>query len=834
MATSARCRSLICGLVALALMFALAAPSAIAQAPPPPQAGQSVALDNAAALLGNGDLEQAKAMVEQLLSGEPALEGDNAKRASKLLRQIDAALVKRQTAKSESLFAEGETLLDAGKLADAREKFQAYLDSGAKIGFWRKRKVRGYLKQIDSQLAAAAEQKEAVAEVGKGSAKKLAAAQTALQEGRLADAKALAGEVQKDKRLAGTDLAQQAARIVAAAETKEAEAAAKAEAQAQAERDRIAAAQRLFTDGMRLYEAGDYAAAKDKLTKAKESGVDMGGFLGGNNRKLEKTLAKIEEQQAQAAKTEATQAETAQAEAETAKAEVAQPVAEAPAAPTEEEAAKEAKKKLKAEMMSLFEDGIDLYELEYYSEARDQLLKVRESGVDLGGFLGSNNRKLNKILAAIDKRLGAERAEPKVAKAEEAKPEPETPAKLAEEEKAKAAQAELKSEMLSQFTDGMVLYENGQLAEARELLTEVQKSGVDLGGFMGANNRRLRRALADIEERTAAKGEAEVAKAEEAKPEQPKPEEPKAEQPKPAEAKPEVGVPAEPTQEAVEAEAARQRKTEMIALFASGMADFEAGDLASAKVKLAKVRESRVDLGGFMGSNNRKLEKTLAKIDEQQAKLAKAEEAKPEAEAPAEPTEEEKARAEAQAKKAQAEQMYRDGVTLYQAGQLDAALEAFREVQQMDVDLGWVKNSRLAKYIKNLPEDIEKAKAEAERQVREDKAVAAYKAAADLYEQGDYKAAKAALKSAAELADDLPGRLRRKLESMTQDADEKIAEQERTKREEQEKKLAREQEALDLYNRAAAALKEKRYGEAKALVNQLRTDYQDTEFVKTH
>ncbi len=344
------------------------------------------------------------------------------------------------------------------------------------------------------------------------------------------------------------------------------------------------------------------------------------------------------------------------------KPEVAKPRVPAHTPPTHKQPKTKTAKQLKQEMETLFARGLADFKAGDLWAAKAKLTKVRDSHVDLGGFMGGQRRKLAKTLAKID------------------------------ELQSEAARKKINADMQALFEKGLQDWKAHKLVEAKEALTEVRKSGVDLGGMFGSKNKLLRRALADIDRKMGALARARAARPRVDRPtpksvtaeiDKPKPATPKrpeatisapkarpAKDAQPQAAKPETPAPAPPVATRAKTKAAKQLQQDMESLFARGLADFKAGRLQDAKAKLTKVRDSRVDLGGFLGGKRRKLAKTLAKIDALQSEAAK------------------------KKLKADMEVLFEKGLQDWKAHRLVPAKEALTKVKKSGVDLGGMFGSK--------------------------------------------------------------------------------------------------------------------------------------------
>ena len=241
---------------------------------------------------------------------------------------------------------------------------------------------------------------------------------------------------------------------------------------------------------------------------------------------------------------------------------------------------------------------------------------------------------------------------------------------------------------------------------------------------------------------------------------------------------------------------------------------YEAGDLAKAQELFANVDKSGADLGWV---NNTKLRGYLTRIP-QEIESAKAREA-------------ERKRLAAAARV--------DAESRLSASRKLLASQRFDEARENALAVGEMKalaDDKLKAEAENLIAGIGAAeqKAKGLAQERAMKAEKAYKRASVSYKAEDYVSAKADLKEALSLKDALSARQQSTLASRLSDIDDRVAQQLRIEKKRREAALARERDAETLHRRAKAAMAAKQYTQAREMLSRLRSEYKDTEFVKTH
>ena len=362
-------------------------------------------------------------------------------------------------------------------------------------------------------------------------------------------------------------------------------------------------------------------------------------------------------------------------------------------------AAQQAKEK---QALEKFDKAVELYNQGKYAEARQRLLEVRDSGVELGFF---RTRELNSTLQKIDEQMkkapGA--APAPAAAAPSPAPAPGAPPKPA-----------VKEDFSAVYDKGVALYNAGKYEEAKAVFIRVRDSGDNLGFF---KNRNLKNYLAQCDQKIAEASKPKPAPA------------PKVEKPAPV-AKP-APAPAAP-------------KVDYSALYDQGVKLYNDGKYAEAKTIFTRLRDEKADLGFF---KNMGLKSYLSKVD---AKLAEAAKPKPAPPAPvAKPAPSPAPVAKAEAKpaaappapvakpappapvaKAEAKpapapapkpagpseetvkamtSLYYKGVALYGQGKYQEAIDALTKVGDSGVGLGWWNDAKLKRYIESARGEIQRS-----------------------------------------------------------------------------------------------------------------------------
>lgn len=342
-----------------------------------------------------------------------------------------------------ALFDKGEALFKAGKLEDAKKIFISVRDSGVNLGFFKNRRLKKYLEEIDQKLAAAQPKPAPVATAK--AAEKPAQAPTPApkpearpQPAKVAQATAPAKPQEAPKAPepkpappAATAPAAPQPKPVApkapAPEQKKVVAAPPAKSQAPPVEDKTKAMTELYHKGLSLYGQGKYKEALDIFLKVQESGVNLGWW---HNARLKNYInsarGEIQRQEMalateQARKAQQMEAQKIEAEKQKARKELAEKAIEPAPVPEVSPSGPTAEQKFLA-AKELFEKGLKLYSEERYAEARDVFKEVLDSGVSLGWW---NNRRLKSYLADAEyKAREAKKIEAKLGMEEK----PSTPA----------------------------------------------------------------------------------------------------------------------------------------------------------------------------------------------------------------------------------------------------------------------------------------------------------------------------------------------------------------------------------------------------------------------
>ncbi|NOZ19523.1 MAG: hypothetical protein GXP25_00380 [Planctomycetes bacterium] len=248
--------------------------------------------------------------------------------------------------------------------------------------------------------------------------------------------------------------------------------------------DRVEEMQTKYEQAKGLFEEGRYLEAKRMFQAIAASKVNLGFF---KNRQLKNYLAQVDEKIAQQKREGG--APIAKPPKTTPRAEptpAPKKMVKKPQKPPTPDMLAEAKKR---QMTDLYEKGKQFYDDERWSDAKDCLQQVANSGVDLGWW---RNRSLRSMLLNAKRR--AEEAAMKRARA----PEP-TP--------------DRKKELMGKFSEAEALYKAGKYDDSALLYQEIKSANVDLGADVNrAVNTHMQKALAESQaERAAALGSDEEA-----------------------------------------------------------------------------------------------------------------------------------------------------------------------------------------------------------------------------------------------------------------------------------------------------------------------------------
>lgn len=247
--------------------------------------------------------------------------------------------------------------------------------------------------------------------------------------------------------------------------------------------DRVEEINAKYEHGKALYDEGRYVEAKKVFEEVRDSKVNLGFF---KDRALKSYLARIDDdiqkqrREPAAAPKPGEQPPVAE-KPTTPRAEPTPPagkkVEEAAPVPTVDEVARVRKE----QMISLYEEGKRFYDQDRWSEARDALQKVADSGVDIGWW---RNRSLQSMLLNAKRR-----AEQKAVESVRA-PEP-TPGR--------------KNELMQKFQEAEALLAAGRYDESALLYQEIKSAKVDLGDDVNRKvNANLETALAESRKQRAA------------------------------------------------------------------------------------------------------------------------------------------------------------------------------------------------------------------------------------------------------------------------------------------------------------------------------------------
>ncbi len=489
-----------------------------------------------------------------------------------------------------------------------------------------------------------------------------------------------------------------------------------AESESGAEQELLEKAEKLYDEAVSLYKEADYEGARSKFLRLKEMSVDIGDRKRAN---VEKYLSRIEDklrQQAEEKEREAQEAKRKEAnnlyrqadnlyrdqkyiEAKQIYARIAQlavdlgrrknKVVEERLAGIDEliekkqaedkakadaEARKKAEEENKAKWMSWFERGQELYKAGQYSEAKAVLVKVSESGVDLGRSVERNvasylekieeeeaeaakRQAVSHLYAAAITSYGERKYAAaleqfrEVSRSKYADKELRRAAKKyvdkAEESLAQEEAAHRKAERAAReqadklYDEAASLYARGDYRAAKNRYLELK------GKTTYLSSRRAKRVedrLAGVDELITKKDAEERAKAE-----------------------------AEANKRAEE-----KARKDLMASFEEGQKLYKAGRYAEAKPPLEKVRASGVDLGR---SVRRTVAAYLERIEEQQTEAARRQAVK---------------------------DLHTAAVSSYENGRYEAAVEQLREVSRSKYAEKSLRTSA-KEYIKKAEEQLAQA-----------------------------------------------------------------------------------------------------------------------------
>ena len=660
-------------------------------------------------------IEQAKASADQQKRAEAdkvakekaeAAEQEKAQAAKQKAEALRLEVAQRR-AQAEKTYSAAEELYKAGQLQKALEQFRKVEASGAALGWMETRKLKRYLEKIPGQVQLAAtrakEQKQATAQAKSEAASQLKASRESLANGRFEDARKRAVSVRKVKGLEDEVIEREAASLLAEIDRKEAEALLVAKEQADATKrkaaERKAQAEQTFKAALERYEAGDLEKALEQFRKVESSDVDLGPLATRRlNRHLSRLPGQIQEAKAQAeeqrllAEQACAQATSllkasrddlsasrlgeAREKAKSAReikgltdadllkqasallAEIDSKEAEANRAAREkEETARRERDRRKAEAQRVFEEAEQLYRGGHLEQAQQRFVKVQESGVTLG-FL--TDRKLETYLRRLPDEIQEAKARAK-----------------AQKQRAEAARAQALSLVQSGRDNLTAKRLDAALADAKAAQKVEHLADTELTAQAGQLVTAVRQAQAALERE------------------------------------------------------AQQRQAEAVRLFDEGMSLYEARRFKEAKEKLTKAQGSGIDIGNL---RQRKLGKALAGIDEdivrgQFDKARRLAQSILESEA-AGGSMKQRARQmlaqidlkeaaalrEATRRKLEMGQTFAEAVDLRRQGRLEEALTRFTKVKESGANLGLLDARKLDRYLKELPVEIEEAKARTAKQ----------------------------------------------------------------------------------------------------------------------
>ncbi|MEW6356824.1 MAG: hypothetical protein AB1696_10880 [Planctomycetota bacterium] len=247
--------------------------------------------------------------------------------------------------------------------------------------------------------------------------------------------------------------------------------------------DRVEEMRAKFEQAKSLFDEGKYPEAKRLFVEIEASKVNLGYF---KNRQVRNYLARVDEEILKQRRAAETPAEKPASTGAAPAAKPAEPVKKTSAVEEPKPTAAPTAEVKKQQMVDLYEKGKQLYDDEKWSEARDCLQQVANSGVDLGWW---RNRSLQSMLTNAKQR--AEETAMRRARAPEATPE-------------------RKKEMTEKFAEAEALYNAGKYDDAALLYQEIKSARVDLGADTNrAVDTHLQKALAESQrQRAAAVGEA--------------------------------------------------------------------------------------------------------------------------------------------------------------------------------------------------------------------------------------------------------------------------------------------------------------------------------------
>ena len=660
-------------------------------------------------------IEQAKASADEQKKADAdkvakekaeAAEQEKAQAAKQKAEALRLEVAQRR-AQAEKTYSAAEELYKAGQLQKALEQFRKVEASGAALGWMETRKLKRYLEKIPGQVQLAAtrakEQKQATAQAKSEAASQLKASRESLANGRFEDARKRAVSVRKVKGLEDEVIEREAASLLAEIDRKEAEALLVAKEQADATKrkaaERKAQAEQTFKAALERYEAGDLEKALEQFRKVESSDVDLGPLATRRlNRHLSRLPGQIQEAKAQAeeqrllAEQACAQATSllkasrddlsasrlgeAREKAKSAReikgltdadllkqasallAEIDSKEAEANRAAREkEETARRERDRRKAEAQRVFEEAEQLYRGGHLEQAQQRFVKVQESGVTLG-FL--TDRKLETYLRRLPDEIQEAKARAK-----------------AQKQRAEAARAQALSLVQSGRDNLTAKRLDAALADAKAAQKVEHLADTELTAQAGQLVTAVRQAQAALERE------------------------------------------------------AQQRQAEAVRLFDEGMSLYEARRFKEAKEKLTKAQGSGIDIGNL---RQRKLGKALAGIDEdivrgQFDKARRLAQSILESEA-AGGSMKQRARQmlaqidlkeaaalrEATRRKLEMGQTFAEAVDLRRQGRLEEALTRFTKVKESGANLGLLDARKLDRYLKELPVEIEEAKARTAKQ----------------------------------------------------------------------------------------------------------------------
>ena len=640
-----------------------------------------------------------------------------------------------QLENARQLFDSAVSLYKQGEFEQAKAQFSQVREMPVDIGDRMRSNVDKYLSAIEDKLQARAEEEQVLAAKARAeeAAEILDQAENLFKAEKYSEAKPLYIKVDQmnadlgwrgnrtlQKRLASIDdfIAAKAADEKAAAE------AAAAKRKEEQLRQTLTAA---FEQGEKLYQAGDYPAAKSQFEKVQASEVSLGRSI---DRKVASYMKEIAEREAKAEKLAELDAAYISADRlfkagdfqgaielfrKIEKSRDADDKLRTAARDYRRQAeAKLDEAERRDKLIARLDEVEKLIAAGKYEKALDVADEIGAAGIALGP---AGDARLNDLRATAtaelrrrDMQLQQERLAEELAKKQEAE---------------RLAAERAKTEEARQLYDKAdSLYSKGDYRAAKEAYLELDAKSDYLSS---RQNGTVAKRLSTIDGLIADKLAEEKAIAE---------------------------------REAAEREAAAAREKAM-ASFELGEKLYKAGSYAEAKAQLQAVADSGVDLGR---SVNRKVASYLDDIadrDHQRLAMEQAEK-------------EEAAKREAERRETEEmEQTYAQARQLYSSDRLEEARALFEKIRTSGVSLGTKTDARVASYIQEIDAELAARKAEEEKRAT---VAATYRAATGLLEQRKYQDALALFREVADSGVQMTRDERAQLEQHIARAEQGVAE----------------------------------------------------------